>query len=139
MQLPAGPLSVRLTGVDFAYADEHEVLRDVDLELAPGEIVAVCGGTGSGKSSLLGLVARFYDPQHGQVEIGGVDLRELALVDLRAAVAVGNPAPGAVLGPAARQPARRDASTRPGTTSSRPATPPASRPSSISCRTASTR
>ena len=53
----------------------------------------ICGGTGAGKSSLLGLVARFYDPQHGSVEIGGVDLRDLALVDLRAAVAVGTQRP----------------------------------------------
>jgi ABC-type multidrug transport system fused ATPase/permease subunit len=92
-RLPTGPLSLRLSGVDFAYASEHEVLREIDLELAPGEIVAVCGGTGAGKSSLLGLVARFYDPQRGHVEIGGVDLRELALVDLRAAVAVGTQRP----------------------------------------------
>jgi len=55
--------------------------------------VAVCGGTGSGKSSLLGLVARFYDPGAGHVEIGGVDLRDLALVDLRGAVAVGTQRP----------------------------------------------
>ena len=92
-RLPAGPLSLRLSGVDFAYASEHEVLREIDLELAPGEIVAVCGGTGAGKSSLLGLVARFYDPDGGHVEIGGVDLRDLALVDLRAAVAVGTQRP----------------------------------------------
>jgi ABC-type multidrug transport system fused ATPase/permease subunit len=91
--LPAGPLSLRLAGVDFAYASGHEVLREIDIELAPGEIVAVCGGTGAGKSSLLGLVARFYDPQRGCVEIGGVDLRDLALVDLRAAVAVGTQRP----------------------------------------------
>ncbi len=92
-RLPAGPLSIRLSGVHFAYATEHEILREIDLELAPGEIVAVCGGTGSGKSSLLGLVARFYDPQEGAVEIGGVDLRDLALVDLRGAVAIGTQRP----------------------------------------------
>ncbi|MDX6540117.1 MAG: ATP-binding cassette, subfamily bacterial [Gaiellales bacterium] len=92
-RLPTGPLSLRLSGVDFAYSPEHEVLREIDLELAPGEIVAVCGGTGAGKSSLLGLVARFYDPQQGHVAIGGVDLRELALGDLRAAVAVGTQRP----------------------------------------------
>jgi ATP-binding cassette subfamily B protein len=91
--LPAGPLSVRLEGVDFAYVSEHDVLRNVELELAPGEIVAVCGGTGAGKSSLLGLVARFYDPQQGRVELGGVDVRDLELVDLRAAVAVGTQRP----------------------------------------------
>ena len=91
--LPAGPLSVRLEGIDFAYTTDHDVLRDVRLELAPGEIVAVCGGTGAGKSSLLALVARFYDPQAGSVEIGGVDVRDLALVDLRAAIAVGTQRP----------------------------------------------
>jgi ATP-binding cassette, subfamily B, bacterial len=91
--LPAGPLSVRLEGVDFAYTTDHDVLRNVRLEVAPGEIVAVCGGTGAGKSSLLALVARFYDPQEGHVEIGGVDVRDLALVDLRAAVAVGTQRP----------------------------------------------
>ena len=69
------------------------MLREVDLELQPGEIVAICGGTGAGKSSLLGLVARFYDPQHGEVAIGGVDLRDLALADLRGAVAVGTQRP----------------------------------------------
>jgi ATP-binding cassette subfamily B protein len=91
--LPAGSLSIRLTDVGFSYVPEHGILHDVDLELAPGEIVAVCGGTGSGKSSLLGLVARFYDPQDGRVEIGGVDVRDLNLVDLRGAVAVGTQRP----------------------------------------------
>ncbi|MEO9176150.1 MAG: ABC transporter ATP-binding protein [Gaiellales bacterium] len=91
--LPAGALSVRLEAVDFAYTTDHDVLRNVHLEVAPGEIVAVCGGTGAGKSSLLSLVARFYDPVEGSVEIGGVDVRDLALVDLRAAVAVGTQRP----------------------------------------------
>jgi ATP-binding cassette subfamily B protein len=91
--LPAGALSVRLEAVDFAYTTDHDVLRNVRLDIAPGEIVAICGGTGAGKSSLLSLVARFYDPLEGRVEIGGIDVRELALVDLRAAVAVGTQRP----------------------------------------------
>ncbi len=86
--VPAGPLDVRLTGVRFAYAGEDEVLRGVDLDVRAGEIVAVCGLTGSGKSTLLNLVPRFYDPTAGSVAIGGVDLREMALADLRDAVAV---------------------------------------------------
>ncbi len=86
--LPGGPLGVRMTGVRFAYAGEDEVLRGVDLDVRPGEIVAVCGLTGSGKSTLLNLVPRFYDPTAGSVAIGGVDLRDLALADLRDAVAV---------------------------------------------------
>jgi ABC-type multidrug transport system fused ATPase/permease subunit len=91
--LPAGALSVRLEAVDFAYTTDHDVLRNVRLDVAPGEIVAICGGTGAGKSSLLSLVARFYDPVEGRVEIGGVDVRDLALVDLRSAVAVGTQRP----------------------------------------------
>jgi ABC-type multidrug transport system fused ATPase/permease subunit len=91
--LPDGPLSVQVSDVDFAYATGHDVLCGVDIEVAPGEIVAICGGTGSGKSSLLGLVARFYDPQRGTVAIGGIDVRELPLVELRAAVAVGTQRP----------------------------------------------
>ena len=60
--LPSGPLTVRFEDVRFRYGTEHEVLRGVDLEVDPGEIVAVCGATGSGKTSLLGLLPRFYDP-----------------------------------------------------------------------------
>jgi ABC-type multidrug transport system fused ATPase/permease subunit len=86
--LPAGPLPVRFEAVHFRYGTEHEVLRGVDLDVEPGEIVAVCGSTGSGKTSLLGLLPRFYDPTAGRVLVGGVDTRELALVDLRRAVGV---------------------------------------------------
>ena len=78
LALPAGGLSIELEGVRFGYgSEEHEVLRGVDLRVAPGEIVAVCGGTGSGKSTLLNLLPRFYDPQAGTVRLGGVDLRDL--------------------------------------------------------------
>src|SRR5207302_3609150 len=72
-ELPAGPLGVRFDGVRFAYGGEEDVLHDLDLELAPGEIVAVCGATGAGKTSLLSLLPRFYDPTGGHVRIGGVD------------------------------------------------------------------
>jgi ABC-type multidrug transport system fused ATPase/permease subunit len=87
-QLPDGPLPVRFEGVRFAYGREAEVLRGVDLTVEPGEIVAVCGGTGSGKTTLLNLLPRFYDPTAGRVLVGGVDTRELALADLRSAVAI---------------------------------------------------
>jgi ABC-type multidrug transport system fused ATPase/permease subunit len=86
--LPDGPLPVRFDGVRFAYGREAEVLRGVDLEVEPGEIVAVCGGTGSGKTTLLNLLPRFYDPTAGRVLVGGVDTRDLALADLRSAVAI---------------------------------------------------
>jgi ATP-binding cassette, subfamily B, bacterial len=86
--LPTGPLPVRFEAVHFRYGTEHEVLRGVDLDVEPGEIVAVCGPTGSGKTSLLGLLPRFYDATGGRVLVGGVDTRELALADLRRAVGV---------------------------------------------------
>ncbi len=86
--LPSGGLSVAFEGVRFAYPGEEEVLHGVDLTLTPGEIVAVCGGTGAGKSTLLNLLPRFYDPTAGRVLLGGVDLRDVAVAELRTAVAV---------------------------------------------------
>jgi ABC-type multidrug transport system fused ATPase/permease subunit len=87
-KLPEGPLGVSFEAVRFGYGDEDEVLRGLDLEIEPGEVVAVCGSTGSGKTTLLNLLPRFYDPTAGRVSIGGVDVRDLALADLRNAVAV---------------------------------------------------
>jgi ABC-type multidrug transport system fused ATPase/permease subunit len=86
--LPSGPLAVRFEGVHFAYGGQSEVLRGVDLEAEPGEIVAVCGPTGAGKTSLLNLLPRFYDPTEGRVLVGGVDASRVALAELRAAVGV---------------------------------------------------
>jgi ABC-type multidrug transport system fused ATPase/permease subunit len=88
VRLPAGPLTLRLEDVHFRYATGSEVLSGIHLEAAPGEIVAVCGATGAGKTSLLNLLPRFYDPTAGRVLLGGVDLREVALAELRTSVAV---------------------------------------------------
>ena len=86
--LPAGGLSIAFEGVHFAYPGEEEVLSGVELALDPGEIVAVCGSTGSGKSTLLNLLPRFYDPTAGRVLLGGIDLRDVGLAEVRANVAV---------------------------------------------------
>jgi ABC-type multidrug transport system fused ATPase/permease subunit len=86
--LPSGPLGVRFERVSFAYGGEVEVLRELDLVVEPGEIVAVCGPTGSGKTSLLNLLPRFYDPTGGQVLVGGVDTRDVPIAELRADVAL---------------------------------------------------
>ncbi|MCY7302465.1 MAG: ABC transporter ATP-binding protein/permease [Thermoleophilia bacterium] len=86
--LPEGPLTIRLENVHFSYGVGSEVLSGVDLDLAPGEIVAVCGATGAGKSSLLNLLPRFYDPTHGRVLVGGIDSRDLGLAELRGSVAL---------------------------------------------------
>ena len=86
-ELPAGPLSLELEGVSFAYPDgREEVLRDVSLRLAPGRVLGVLGRTGSGKSSLARLIVRLYDPDAGALRIGGVDVRQPRLDQLRARV-----------------------------------------------------
>ncbi len=85
---PAGPQPISFRNAHFAYADEDEVLTGVDLEIEAGEIVAVCGATGSGKTSLLNLAARLYDPTEGRVLLGGTDLRDLRLEDVRSAMSI---------------------------------------------------
>jgi ABC-type multidrug transport system fused ATPase/permease subunit len=88
LALPEGPLPVRLEGVRFRYATGSEVLSGIDFGAAPGEIVAVCGATGAGKTSLLNLLPRFYDPTEGRVLLGGVDVRDVGLAELRHSVAI---------------------------------------------------
>jgi ABC-type multidrug transport system fused ATPase/permease subunit len=83
-----GPLGVRFERVTFAYGGEVNVLRELDLIVEPGEIVAVCGSTGAGKTSLLNLLPRFYDPTGGRVLVGGVDTRDVPIHELRADVAL---------------------------------------------------
>jgi ATP-binding cassette, subfamily B, bacterial len=87
-ELPDGPLPVRFEDVRFRYPTGGQVLGGIHLEVAPGEIVAVCGPTGAGKTSLLHLLPRFYDPTAGRVLLGGVDAREVSLQELRRAVAI---------------------------------------------------
>jgi ABC-type multidrug transport system fused ATPase/permease subunit len=79
---------VRFEDVHFSYGTGSEVLAGVQLEIAPGEVIAVCGSTGSGKTSLLNLLPRFYDPTDGRVLVGGVDARDLPIEELRASVAI---------------------------------------------------
>ena len=80
---------VRFEGVHFSFEDDpgEEVLRGVDLDIRPGETVALVGATGSGKTLLTGLIPRLYDVTAGRVTIDGVDVRELDLVHLRTLVA----------------------------------------------------
>jgi ABC-type multidrug transport system fused ATPase/permease subunit len=86
--LPAGPLGVHFQDVRFSYGTGSEVLSGVELKIEPAEVVAVCGPTGVGKTSLLNLLPRFYDPTDGRVLVGGVDVRDLELSELRSAVAI---------------------------------------------------
>ena len=81
---------LRLQQVSFAYPSrpEQPSLSQIDLELAPGEHVALVGPSGAGKSTLFQLLLRFYDPQQGQITLGGIDIRQLALADLRQHIGV---------------------------------------------------
>lgn len=76
---------VRFEGVCFSYSGNcaEPVLKDIDLTAEPGETVAILGATGSGKSSLVNLIPRFYDVQRGRVTIDGVDVRDVTLESLR--------------------------------------------------------
>jgi len=79
---------VRLTGVQFGHDGDRPVLDGLDLCLAPGESLALVGATGSGKSTVAGLLARLYDPDAGSVVIDGHDVKSLRLSDVRGAVAL---------------------------------------------------
>jgi ATP-binding cassette subfamily B protein len=87
-ELPAGPLSVELRDVSYRHGDDPPVLDHLDLDVPAGEVVALVGATGSGKSSLCELLPRLVDPDSGSVHLGGVDLRDLDPDDVRASVAL---------------------------------------------------
>ena len=80
--------TVRLEGVVFGYEPERPVLKGVTLEARAGETVALVGATGAGKTTLVGLVPRFYDPWAGRVTIEGHDVKDLTLRSLRAQVSL---------------------------------------------------
>jgi ATP-binding cassette subfamily B protein len=86
--LPPGRLGLELERVGFAYADGVPVLQDVALSLAPGGVLGVVGRTGSGKTTLGRLLVRLIDPLEGAVRLGGVDLRDAPLAQVRARVAL---------------------------------------------------
>jgi subfamily B ATP-binding cassette protein MsbA len=78
---------IRFTDVWFRYQQDW-VLRQVNLEIRSGEVVALVGPSGGGKSTLADLIPRFYDPTAGQITIDGRDIRDLTLQSLRAQIAV---------------------------------------------------
>ena len=80
---PSGPAAIEFEGVWFAYKDEDWVLTDVSFRIEPGETIAVVGHTGAGKTTLTSLLLRFYDIQRGSIRVGGIDIRELDLSQLR--------------------------------------------------------
>ena len=79
---------VEFKNVWFAYRDGEHVLKDVSFTVEPGETMALVGATGSGKSTIINLMSRFYDPDRGVIEIDGVDVREYDKAELRRRIAV---------------------------------------------------
>jgi ATP-binding cassette, subfamily B, bacterial len=88
-ELPEASGHLRMDGVAFTYpGTSREVLRDLDLEVFPGETLAVVGMTGAGKSTIASLVSRFYDPTAGRVTLDGRDVRDLTVRSLRGHIGV---------------------------------------------------
>jgi ATP-binding cassette subfamily B protein len=87
--LPPGRGQISFEDVTFGYTEaDGPVLNHIDLDIAGGEVVAVVGPTGSGKSTVATLIGRLYDPDTGSVRLDGVDLRELAIEEVRSAVGI---------------------------------------------------
>ena len=80
--------AVRLEGVSFSYAGRTDTLNDICLSVEPGECVGIVGPTGAGKSTLVGLLPRFYDPSEGRILLDGHDVRDLTIESLRAQMSV---------------------------------------------------
>jgi ATP-binding cassette subfamily B protein len=88
IDFPEGEGIVELKDVRFSYVKDQPVLKGINIETRPGERLAIFGPTGSGKSSIINLVGRFYDPDSGIVTIDGVDLRRVKLKALRRKVGI---------------------------------------------------
>ncbi len=86
LSLPAIQGRVALQAVSFAYRDRQPVLRQLSLTIPAGQTVGIVGATGSGKSTLVKLLLRFYEIQQGRIEIDGTDIRDIRLADLRRAI-----------------------------------------------------
>lgn len=79
---------LKFEGVHFSYSDDQRVLEDISFEAKPGEMVALVGPTGVGKTSIISLIARFYDPKRGLISLDGRDIRQITLHSLREQISV---------------------------------------------------
>lgn len=87
VELPTVEGRVRFERVSFAYG-RHKVLSEIDFIAEPGQVIALLGPTGSGKSSVVNLIPRFYDPSQGRVLVDGIDIRQVALNSLRKQIGI---------------------------------------------------
>ena len=85
--LPAGGGAVEMRGVTLRYDGAAPALTDIDLEVAPGRTIALVGPSGAGKTSLVALIARLYDPSEGAVTVDGADVRSVDVASLRSEIA----------------------------------------------------
>ena len=85
--IQAGPHDVRFEDVHFSYGDQ-DVLKGIDLKVDKGQVLALVGMSGGGKSTLANLIPRFFDVTGGHIRIGGIDIREYAVADLRRQIAM---------------------------------------------------
>jgi ATP-binding cassette subfamily B protein len=88
IEIAATTGAIHFQNVSFGYKDEREILHDIDLRIAPNQIMAIVGGTGAGKSTLLSLVPRFYDPSSGSVTLDGRDLKKITKKSLREQIGI---------------------------------------------------
>lgn len=88
--ITAAPASVEISDVHFSYSTrpDEKVLNGLSLSVPGGHTVAIVGQSGCGKSTVVSLLARFYDVERGKVEVGGRDVRELGVKDLRGRIGV---------------------------------------------------
>jgi len=87
VSLNASNANIHFQNIDFSYG-EKPILRGINLTVKAGQLVALVGSSGSGKTTLTNLLLRFYDPQRGAVRIGGTDIRQVAIKDLRRQIAL---------------------------------------------------
>ncbi|MFE4108322.1 ABC transporter ATP-binding protein [Almyronema epifaneia] len=86
--LPTVTGKVEFQQVSFAYTDHQSVIQDLCLRTHPGEVVALVGSSGAGKTTLMNLLLRFYEPQDGQILIDGIDIRDVKITSLRHQIGV---------------------------------------------------
>jgi ATP-binding cassette subfamily B protein len=88
MKMPSISGGVQFSDVHFGYEKSREVLHGIDLDVKPGEMIGLVGHSGAGKSTIINLLMRFYDPTQGTIKMDGVDLRKIDLEDFRRQVGV---------------------------------------------------